>query len=109
MLAGLTQAFDVEGGGRQGREGGWRQFGSQGRVSRAAGGGRRGLGGHRRVWSPRPDSLPGHDPQGAEETVPEPGYQILVSAEREDGDRWCSVASLGLQSRMPGWRKVLLG
>lgn len=48
-------------------------------------------------------------PQGAEETVPEPGYQILVSAEREDGDRWCSVASLGLQSRMPGWRKVLLG
>ena len=64
MLAGLTQAFDVEGGGRQGREGGWRQFGSQGRVSRAAGGGRRGLGGHRRVWSPRPDSLPGHDPPG---------------------------------------------
>lgn len=70
----------------------------------------RGLGGHRRVWSPRLDSLPGHDPpQGAEETVPEPGYQILVLAEREDGDRWCSVASLHLQSRMPGWRKVLLG
>lgn len=36
---------------RESEQGGW-------------GGGRRGLGGHRRVWSPRPDSLPGHDPPG---------------------------------------------
>lgn len=63
MLAGLTQAFDMEGGGGQGREDG----DSMGAKGEQAGrpGACRGLGRHQRVWSPGPDSLPGHDiPRG---------------------------------------------
>ena len=87
MLAGLTQAFEEEGGG--GEWGG-------GRMERAwepsesgqgwPGRGRRAGRVPESVWSLRPDSLPCQDtPKGVEETVPEPGYQIFGSAEREDG------------------------
>ena len=63
MLAGLTQAFDAEGGGGQGREDG----NSLGAKGERAGwlGGHGTLDGHRRVWSLRPDSLRSHDtPRG---------------------------------------------
>lgn len=63
MLAGLTQAFDMQGGGAQGREDG-DSLGAKGEQAEWPGA-RGGLGGHQRVWSPGPDSLPGHDiPRG---------------------------------------------